>query len=296
MWGLLLIISTYLDMIIQITGVVKPRVILSFLLQTGGLNGIFKPNNLGKSIMRLSRWGVILAAALALASAAFYLIQIQVFHRPHDTLFYMLQDLAFVPIQVLLVTLILNDLMVRREKKALLNKMNMVIGAFFSEMGNELITGLAKYDPGFKDLADLARPGAGWKDGDFAQARRQLEAKDFQMDARRADLGALKDFLSGKRGFVLGLLENQNLLEHATFTDLLWSVTHLTEELQFRTSLKDLPPADYQHLSGDIKRVYGLLLGEWLGYARHLKESYPYMYSLVVRQNPFDPEASVTIK
>ncbi|MBI5804549.1 hypothetical protein HZA73_00735 [candidate division TA06 bacterium] len=246
--------------------------------------------------MKLSRWYLFLAALLAAISFSFYLAQVLIFHKPHDTFFYMLQDLAFVPIQVLLVTLILNDLMVRREKKALLNKMNMVIGAFFSEMGNELITSLTKYDPVFNDLAAVARPGPGWKAEDFALARRRLEEKEFQIDARRADLGALKDFLSGKRGFVLGLLENQNLLEHATFTDLLWAVTHLTEELQFRTSLKGLPPADCQHLSGDIKRVYGLLLGEWLGYARHLKEAYPYMYSLVVRHNPFDPEASVTIK
>jgi len=246
--------------------------------------------------MRLSRWGFVLALTLALVSAAFYLVQIQVFHKPQDTFFYMLQDLAFVPIQVLLVTLILNDLMVRREKKALLNKMNMVIGAFFSEMGNELITRLAQYDPGFTELAPLARPGAGWKAEDFALARRRLSETEHQIDSRRADLEALKDFLSEKRGLVLGLLENQNLLEHATFTDLLWAVTHLTEELQFRDELKDLPPADFQHLSGDIKRVYGLLLGEWLGYAGHLKESYPYMYSLVVRHNPFDPEAKINIE
>jgi len=246
--------------------------------------------------MRFSKWTLWLTLILFTLSVAFYTLQVQVFHKPHDTFFYMLQDLAFVPIQVLLVTLILNDLMVRREKKALLNKMNMVIGAFFSEMGNELITRLSQYDPGFAGLQPVARPGAGWKAEDFALARRRLSETDHQMDSRRAGLEDLKAFLMQKRPFVLGLLENQNLLEHATFTDLLWAVTHLTEELQFRTSLKDLPPADFQHLSGDIKRVYGLLLGEWLGYARHLKESHPYMYSLVVRHNPFDPEASVILK
>ena len=246
--------------------------------------------------MRFSRWGFTLALVLALVSASFYLVQIRVFQRPHDTFFYMLQDLAFVPIQVLLVTLILNDLMVRREKRNLLNKMNMVIGAFFSEMGNELINSLSLYDPGFSDLKPIARPGPGWKAADFAQARRRLEAVDHRLDSRRAGLECLKSFLVQKRPFVLGLLENQNLLEHASFTDLLWAVTHLTEELQFRPSLKDLPPSDCQHLSGDITRVYGLLLGEWLGYARHLKESYPYMYSLMVRHNPFDPEASVIVK
>jgi hypothetical protein len=246
--------------------------------------------------MKLTRWYFLLAALLAAISFSFYLAQVMIFHKPHDTFFYLLQDLAFVPVQVLLVTLILNDLMARREKKALLNKMNMVIGAFFSETGNELIACLARFDPGFKELQSLARPGPDWKADDIERARRRLSGTHFEIDSRRADLDCLKDFLLQKRSFVLGLLENQNLLEHTSFTELLWAVTHLAEELQFRKSLDDLPPADYQHLSGDIRRVYTLLLAEWLGYVRHLKESYPYMYSLVVRHNPFDPEAKINVE
>jgi hypothetical protein len=246
--------------------------------------------------MKLSRWYLFLAALLAVISFSFYLAQVMIFHKPQDTFFYMLQDLAFVPVQVLLVTLILNDLLVRREKKALLNKMNMVIGAFFSEAGTELITCLAKFDPAFNELQPVVRPRAEWKAADFEKARRPLTKKEYNIDSRRADLDCLKDFLLQKRSFVLGLLENQNLLEHASFTELLWAVTHLTEELQFRKTLDDLPTTDYQHLSGDIRRVYSLLLVEWLSYTRHLKESYPYMYSLVIRHNPFDPEAAVIIK
>ena len=30
-------------------------------------------------------------------------------------------------------------------------------------------------------------------------------------------------------------------------------------------------------------------------YLRHLKDAYPYLYSLAMRQNPFDPEACVTV-
>ena len=71
------------------------------------------------------------------------------------------------------------------------------------------------------------------------------------------------------------------------FTDLLWAVTHLTEELSHRKDLKTLPNADYEHLSGDIKRAYIMLITEWLAYMKHLKESYPYLFSLAVRTNPF---------
>jgi hypothetical protein len=35
-----------------------------------------------------------------------------------------------------------------------------------------------------------------------------------------------------------------------------------------------------------------LLVTEWLSYMRHLSDSYPYLFSLAMRTNPFDPQAS----
>jgi hypothetical protein len=246
--------------------------------------------------MKLSRWYVFLAGLLAAASFSFYLAQVLIFHRPQDTFFYMLQDLAFVPVQVLLVTLILNDLMARREKKALLNKMNMVIGAFFGEVGTELIVHLSKFDRNAAGLRSLLKIETGWNEDNFKQARQKLLSQNYMIDPRSGDLEILNEFLSAKRAFLLSLLENQNLLEHQSFTDLLWAVSHLTEELKLRSDFAELPESDLTHLAGDIKRAYVLLLTEWLGYVRHLKTAYPYIYSLVLRSNPLNPEASVTIK
>jgi hypothetical protein len=245
--------------------------------------------------MKSSKWYLWLTLLLVAISVGFYALQLAVFRNPHDTFFYMLQDLAFVPVQVLLVTLILNDLMARREKKQLRQKMNMVIGSFFSEMGSDLIATLAGYDTGFAGLRQLLAPDASWTAGQFRAAQKQAAAIRHAIDSRQSDLAPLKDFLLAKRGFVLGLLENQNLLEHETFTDLLWAVTHLAEELQFRPKLSGLPDADHQHLSGDIKRAYSLLLVEWLAYADHLRQAYPFMYSLVVRHNPFNENDTVIL-
>jgi hypothetical protein len=94
----------------------------------------------------------------------------------------------------------------------------------------------------------------------------------------------------------LGLLENPNLLEHESFTELLWAVFHLTEELAFREDVKQLVDTDYDHISGDIKRAYVLLISEWLTYMKHLKNDYPYLFSLSIRTNPFDPDASPEVK
>jgi len=109
-------------------------------------------------------------------------------------------------------------------------------------------------------------------------------------------LKALKQNLETNRGFLLNLLGNPNLLEHESFSDLLWAVSHLTEELSSRRDLEDLPASDLSHLAVDMKRVYRLLITQWIGYMKHLKDEYPYLFSLSMRMNPFDPNASPIVK
>jgi len=116
------------------------------------------------------------------------------------------------------------------------------------------------------------------------------------MISQSGDLQALKNFITNERVFMLNLLNNPNLLEHDKFTDLLWAVFHLMEELAFRKEITKLSEKDYNHISGDMKRAYTLLIYEWLEYMRHLKNNYPYLFSLSMRMNPFDSNASPEIK
>jgi hypothetical protein len=116
------------------------------------------------------------------------------------------------------------------------------------------------------------------------------------MDSTKGDLGGLRDFLSARKTFLLRLLENPILLEHEAFTDLLWAVFHLADELNHREDLGSLSAEDLEHLSGDMQRVYVHLISQWLAYMEHLQRSYPYLFSLALRTNPFDSSASVEIK
>ena len=54
--------------------------------------------------------------------------------------------------------------------------------------------------------------------------------------------------------------------------------------------------ADFNHLNGDIKRIYSKLIYEWIYYLKYLNTHYPYMISLIIRTNPFDEDADVHIK
>jgi hypothetical protein len=245
--------------------------------------------------MKQSPWQAILAITLMAAASLLYYLQIAIFHAKRDTFFYLFQDLAFVPIQVLLVTFIVDRFLHIRERMALLKKLNMVIGAFFSEVGTKLLKYFVVYDIDAGSLgAKLVVTGA-WTDEQFDSAIQDLKAHRVAMDCTRGDLAELKQFVTARRGFLLRLLENQNLLEHETFTELLWAVFHLMEELDSRADVRALARPDCDHIAGDIKRAYMILLIEWLSYMRHLKNEYPYLFSLAVRTNPFNPKASVEV-
>jgi hypothetical protein len=246
--------------------------------------------------MNRVKWQIILGVLLVAVSAILFSVQIRIFHSPRDTYFYLFQDLAFIPIQVLLVTLILNQLLNVREKLSMLNKLNMVIGTFFSEAGTALLKSFAAFDQNADKIRGELLIRGEWTDQRFAAVIKRVRSNDYLIHTGGSDLEALKTFLSGKRGFLLGLLENPNLLEHETFTELLWAVFHLSEELAVRGDLRNLPPTDANHIAGDIKRAHTILVVEWLAYMKHLKRDYPYLFSFAVRTNPFDPNASPALE
>jgi len=245
---------------------------------------------------RFFNWQIVFGFVLIILSVTFYWIHYLIFRDLHHIFLYLIGDIAFVFLEVLLVTLVLHQFLRYREKKVMLKKLNMVIGAFFSEVGTELLKALSVFDREAAKVTQGLIITKDWSEKEFLKINKKIQSHDYIIDAERGDLDSLKEFLKGKRQFLLGLLENPNLLEHESFTNLLWAVFHLTEELIHRRRLKGLPDSDYEHLSGDIKRIYHFLIAEWLEYMEHLKNDYPYLFSLAMRTNPFDVNASVEVK
>jgi len=239
---------------------------------------------------------VLLGLLLVLLSVFFYALHYALFHDAHHIFVYLVGDIAFVFIEVLLVTLILHQLLAEREKRAMLKKLNMVIGAFFSEVGTSLLEHFRGFDQNMEAVSKRLVVNNEWSPEHFDKVHSVLAKHSYKIDSQAGDLAGLQKFIIEKRSFLLRLLENPNLLEHAAFTELLWAVFHLAEELSHRPSVANLPENDGHHLSGDIKRAYALLVREWLSHMEHLKTDYPYLFSLAVRTNPFDPSASVELQ
>jgi hypothetical protein len=241
-------------------------------------------------------WQVKAGAGLVLLSLCLYLLHYLFFRDLHHLLIYGFGELAFVPIEVLFVTLILHKVLEEREKKARLRKMNMVIGAFFSEVGTGLLGRLRGFDCRISRTEGMLADLRHHPDTDLLRLARDVKSEDFEVDCAAGELKGLRDFLVEKRDFLLKLLENPNLLEHEEFTGLLWAVFHMAEEFAYRPEITEASNLDHKHLLGDMNRAYLLLVREWLMYMGHLKVDYPYLYSLAVRLNPFDPRRSAEIR
>jgi len=135
--------------------------------------------------------------------------------------------LGFLPISVLLVTLILNRLLMQREKMERMKKLNIVVGTFFAELGR------------VKDT---------------------LSQRKYFINIRRINLFELRRFLLDHKEFAIDLLDNPAIIEHETFTDLLWNVLHLTDELKRIINFDNLREEEYEDAKNDIETLYQLLI------------------------------------
>jgi len=175
---------------------------------------------------------VVFGLLLILLSVFFYALHYAVFRDAHHIFLYMVGDIAFVFIELLMVTLIIHQILSEREKRSLRKKLHMVIGAFFSEVGTRLLKFFDAFDRGTDKLNKDLIVGNDWSPEHFTLIREQLRGHRYKIDSRTGDL------------------------------------------------------------AGDIERAYKLLVREWLSHMEHLKGHYPYLFSLALRTNPFDPDAS----
>jgi hypothetical protein len=240
-------------------------------------------------------WLLAFAVVLVAAAAVILSLQYLVFRDGKTLLFYLFMDIGFLPLEALIVGLVIERFIEVREKQEVAHKLNMVMGAFFSELGTPLISELLPGITSVSQIREQLHLKASWKKEDFSRASRFARAFKSDVDLGQIDLVELRSHLVSRRQFMLRLLENPNLMEHDRFTDLLWAVLHVQEELEARDSLQELHPPDEAHLEGDVLRAFDHLLAEWILYASHLKEDYPYLFSLVVRMHPFQDTRSAEV-
>lgn len=239
---------------------------------------------------------VPIVALLLGTSAVLFVLHYAIFRDAHLIFVYGLHALAFLPIEVLVVSLIIDRLLSSREQQERQRKMNMVIGAFYSAVGAPLLQQLTELAVDRPAIAARAAVAPAWSESQLREAAAWARTSRFSLTSDLPALRAVRALLTEHREFLLRLLENPILLEHEAFSELLWAVFHLQEELGARTRVEALPPADLAHLQADAERAYGNLLAQWLDYMVHLRRSYPFLFSFAARTNPLREDAQAEVR
>ena len=238
------------------------------------------------------KWGLL----LVVLSAATYGIHFFIFRDAHHLGIFLVSDIAFVFLEVLLVTLIIHRLIEAEEKTMRSEKLFMVIGAFFREIGNTLLHICVEGDPKVDELQKKLLFNVDVSEKELIELAKEFSEFHQTVNIKNINLQDLRRFLMDSRTMQLRLVENPVILEHEHFSDLLRAVYHLTEELLARADLRNLPDSDLDHLKTDIERAYEQLIKEWFTYIIHLHQEYPYLFSFIARMNPFKHNASPVIE
>jgi len=246
--------------------------------------------------MKRYGWVIISASILVSISTALFVAHYLIFQDVRGIFFYLLHNLAYLPVEILVVAIIVERMLARHERRKIMHKLNMVIGTFFSELGTRLLGALTPCVEASDEIRRALSVNGKWSPKDYRDALNRAHGFDYKVRSERVDWPALKRMLDEKRSMLVLLLANPNLLEHERFTDLLWAIFHLMEELDARPALTGLPQTDLDHIAGDIQRVYSRLTVEWLLYCRHLQKAYPYIFSIIARTHPLQENPSAIVK
>ena len=201
-------------------------------------------------------------------------------------------NFAFIPMQIFVFTLIVDQSLSLREKKQTLEKLNMVIGAFFSECCIKLLKLFITLDAETADKKSILAIDKNWNDKDYANACKNIKQSQNHIDFQAKNMEVLKTFFAENKMFLLNLISNPALLEHDSFTEMLRLLFHLSDEISERDDLKNLSVDDIMHISEDINKIYLSLICEWLNYMQHLKNDFPNLYSFEIARNPFISKVS----
>lgn len=224
---------------------------------------------------------------LLCASALLYAIHYLIFRDLHHLAIFGLHELAFVPLEVILVTLGLDQLVEKTHREEARSKVSIIETLYFNESGGTMLRYLTSFDPDAARLRELLQVTQDWRSSDFRQAIRQLKSYPFLLDLDRIDFFGLHYHLSQRHEYYRSMLENPALTQSEAFTEMIMKIYLLWEELDGRTNLYQLPEKDRNYLAELLHEIYRELTEYWLDNVYNHSIHNRFRLHRAVESNPF---------
>ncbi len=224
---------------------------------------------------------------LLCASALLYAIHYLIFRDLHHLAIFGLHELAFVPLEVILVTLGLDQLVEKTHREEARSKVSIIETLYFNESGGTMLRYLTSFDPDAARLRELLQVTQDWRSSDFRQAIRQLKSYPFLLDLERIDFFGLHYHLSQRHEYYRSMLENPALTQSEAFTEMIMKIYLLWEELDGRTNLYQLPEKDRNYLAELLHEIYRELTEYWLDNVYNHSIHNRFRLHRAIESNPF---------
>ncbi|MDD5922790.1 MAG: hypothetical protein PUC44_06395 [Eubacteriales bacterium] len=217
-----------------------------------------------------------LVLILAAVSAGIYALQILFFHDPGTTFFYIFQDLAFIPISIAITTVVVGSIMDERSKRDSRAKTRMLMGTFFSGIGAKLMVVLLRA----ADHTIAAKDAMASCYSRVPEEERieRIRQTDFNITLDQETYDQTRELLEGWETELMILSSNPLLLEHETFTELLFGLFQLMDEFRLRGNYENLNEDAVSHMGEDFSRVLRLLLLCAFENRKYTQENFPVFY------------------
>lgn len=230
---------------------------------------------------------MIIGIGLVILSLLLHYAHYLIFKDAHHTLIFLFADIAFIPMEVFFTTLIIDRILEKREKNHFLEKLNMMIGLFYTEIGRSILTEFVKGDENIGQLINSDICTSNWDDNSCKKLKNEIKNRKFNLNITKINIDTIKNILSKNRDFLMNLIINENIHEHEEFTDMLMALLHVKEEIEARYCDK-IQSFELDHLASDMAIAYKYLALEWCEYMNYLNKNYPRLFVRALIDNPFD--------
>lgn len=228
-----------------------------------------------------------LICLLLVISACLYILHYIIFRDLHHLAIFFLHELAFLPLEAIIVTLGLDGLIERTNEDARKSKLSIIETLFFNESGGNMLRYLISFDEHADRLRTVMDVCENWKDADFRQAQKGLKQYSFHLDVDKIDFFGLHYHLNERQDYYREILENPALTQSNEFTGMIMNIYLLWEELDCRTDLYQLASDEKAYLGKLIEEIYEELTSYWLDNAyNHSIHNRPRLHRLI-ENNPF---------
>ena len=192
---------------------------------------------------------------------------------------YVAHHIAFLPIHALVLGILIEEILVWREKREQKRKLNLFLGIFFRQMGVDFYVAMVDLVKNRDELDELIVVDKHWDHHRFSKAHTAVQNFNYKMDSDPEKLGNVFSILHEREKEIMDMTRNPNLWDFEELYRALVALFHLIEESRFRGQERQLIPGVREHLAQDVGKALKMLLSLWLHYLEFLKVTHPVLFS-----------------